>query len=273
MVRPHSGTKSNKDYCRKYREKNKEAFKVKEKERKKFARDYEKHVDREKYEARLKKDRLRSREYRKRKKEESKAVKGNTIAVASPVASPSSTSTSTLTSAFSCKQALSRSISRAEKNLPASPRKKTEIVGNLTKKYNMKINLIEGRGRKPKVLSKEQEKWLTEYLERPEMTYTNTGRKDNVYTGKIDGKKHYEQKRYLQWTLRDALGIVNNQEDGFYIKFQCDLSFAVFYRFIKNKKQFIFQRDIPDTSCLCEICEKCRNDGKRFEEGLFQPSC
>lgn len=119
----------------------------------------------------------------------------------------------------------------------------------------MKINLTEGRGRKPKVLSKEQEKWLTEYLERPEMTYTNPGRKDNVYTGKIDGKKHYEQKRYLLWTLRDALGIVNNQEDGFYINFQCDLSFAVFYRLIKNKKQFIFKRDIPDTSCLCEICE------------------
>ena len=33
------------------------------------------------------------------------------------------------------------------------------------------------------------------------------------------------------------------------------LTFTKFYQFIKKKKQFIFQRDIPDTSCFCEICE------------------
>ena len=106
MVRPQSTRKSNKDYCRKYREKNKEAFKEAEKQRKKFARDYEKHVDKEKYEARLKKDRLRSREYRKRKREES--VQHNLLAPVSSSSSSSQQSTSSPkpTSAFSCKQAL-----------------------------------------------------------------------------------------------------------------------------------------------------------------------
>ena len=69
------------------------------------------------------------------------------------------------------------------------------------------------------------------------MTYTNPERKDDVYIGKLNGQKQFVQKRYLLWTLRDVLGIVNNKDDGFYVKFQCDLSFAVFYQFILNKKK------------------------------------
>ena len=71
----------------------------------------------------------------------------------------------------------------------------------------------------------------------------------------FSNKKQHLQKHYLLWTLRDALGILNNQEDGFNINFEEDLSFTVFYRFMEHKKQFIYQQDIPDTFCLCEICE------------------
>lgn len=48
---------------------------------------------------------------------------------------------------------------------------------------------------------------------------------------------------------------LKHQDDGFHVHSEEDLSFSVFYHFIKRKKQFIFQRDIPDTSCLCEVCE------------------
>ena len=97
-------------------------------------------------------------------------------------------------SAFSSKQSFCRSISRAEKHLPNSPHKKTEVISNLAKKYNLKIQLKNNRGRKPKVLSEEQEKWIIDFLERPEMTYTNPGRKDHVYIGKINGEKQFVQK-------------------------------------------------------------------------------
>ena len=104
-------------------------------------------------------------------------------------------------------------------------------------------------------MSENQEDSLLEMLERPDMTYTNPGRKDNIYIGKIDGERCYVQKRYLLWNLRDALEILNGQEESFKVKFGEPLTFTKFYQFIKKKKQFIFQRDIPYTSCLCEICE------------------
>ena len=62
-------------------------------------------------------------------------------------------------------------------------------------------------------------------------------------------------KKYLLWSLNDCLSILNNQEDGFSTKFEADLLFAVFYRFMKRHKQFVYQRDIPETSCLCEVYE------------------
>ena len=108
-------------------------------------------------------------------------------------------------------------------------------------------------GRKEKELSEEQKDWLIDYLERPEMTYTNPGRKDNVYIGKTNGLKQYVQKRYLIWILRDILSILNNLEDGFGVNFKEDLSFSIFHHFIKVKKQFVFQRDISNTSYLCEV--------------------
>ena len=58
-----------------------------------------------------------------------------------------------------------------------------------------KIQLKNNRGLKPKVLSEEQEKWIIDFLERPEMTYTNPGRKDHVYIGKINGEKQFVQKK------------------------------------------------------------------------------
>ena len=87
------------------------------------------------------------------------------------------------------------------------------------------------------------------------MSYINPGREDNVYIGKINGTKQYVQERYLLWTLRDALGILNNQEDSFHVNLEENLSFGIFYRFIKLKKQFVYKPDIPDTSCLCEACD------------------
>ena len=62
-----------------------------------------------------------------------------------------------------------------------------EVIGSLAKKYKVRIALCKKRGRKYEDLSEEKVNWLN-YLERPEMTYINPGKIDNVYVGKVDGK-------------------------------------------------------------------------------------
>ena len=136
----------------------------------------------------------------------------------------------------------------------------------------MPIKLENKRGPKKQYLSEDQEPWLLEMPQRPDMTYTNPGRKDNVYIGKTDGERCYVQKRYLLWNLRDALEILNDQKVSFKEKFGETLTFRKFYQFIKKKKQFIFQRDIPDTSCLCEICENATLMAKAIPKEKKRPS-
>ena len=111
-------------------------------------------------------------------------------------------------------------------------------------------------GRKKKELTEEQYNWLTEFLLKPDMTYTNPGRKDMVYTGKVNGQSVYKTKHYLLWSLNDALRIVNEDVDGNYKdKFGEKLPFSLFYRFIKREKQFYYNNKIPHSSCLCDVCE------------------
>ena len=173
---------------------------------------------------------------------------------------------------FHSKQSLHRSLKQAEKYLPNSPRKKNEVLDNLASKYNLRIKLKNKRGPKKQYLSENQEYWLLEMLERPDMTYTNPRRKYNVYIGKIDGERCYVQKRYLLWNLRDALEILNDLKESFKEKFGEPLTFTKFYQFIKKKKQFIFQRDIPDTSCLCKICKNATLMAKAIQKEKGHPT-
>jgi len=88
----------------------------------------------------------------------------------------------TPSTSFSTKQAKARSISRAEKALPQSPRKKNEILGSLAQKYKLRIVMEKKKtGRKAIVLTDEEKKWIVESLDRGDLTYVNPGRKDHVY--------------------------------------------------------------------------------------------
>ena len=88
-----------------------------------------------------------------------------------------------------------------------------------------------------------------EVFEHSDLTYKNPGRRDHVYTGKVNGEKQYVQKRYLLWSLCDALEIFNGVA-GFKDEFGLSLSLSRFYHFIKDKKQIILQKDIPETPSL-----------------------
>ena len=174
------------------------------------------------YKKHLERDRLR--------KQHSKIIKSFEIASSSSSNSQSPTSsqpspsllpvptTSSLTSviaphhqqpAFSTKQSRSRSLKKAEVNLPQSPRKKAEVIKNLASKYQIRIQLKETRGRPRKNLSDDKKAWLIQVLGRSDLTYTNPGRADNVYIGKIDGERQYLPRQYLLWSLKDLHDILN----------------------------------------------------------------
>ena len=132
MGRPKSNSsKSNKYYCKKYCEKNKEKLKKKDWEYKKATREYEKYLHPQKYNQLLKKDRIRSREYRSRKTiEQSLVDQAASSSSTQDIQSSSSSSPKPSTSnesAFSLKQSFCRSILQAEKHLPNSPHKKPKL--------------------------------------------------------------------------------------------------------------------------------------------------
>ena len=161
-------------------------------------------------------------------------------------------------SAFSCKQSLHRSLSRADLHLLKSPHKKAEIIQRLATKYKLRITLKENRGRPRKELSEEESIWLIEFLSRSDISYTNPGRKDNVYIGKSNGESRYLQRRYLLWPSRDILLMANGTEgigDSYASKFEEKLKFSQLYDFLKLHKEYVYNSNIPHLSCLCEICE------------------
>ena len=62
-------------------------------------------------------------------------------------------------------------------------------------------------------LSDEEEKWVIEHLDDSSVSFINPGRKDSVYIGKVNGVKHFEQKRFLLWPLRDLVDILNGNSE------------------------------------------------------------
>lgn len=73
----------------------------------------------------------------------------------------------------------------------------------MAKKYKLRIAMSNIPGKKAVELDDEEKQWLTETLDRADLSYVNSGRKDNVYIGKKDGEWKYCQKRYFLWNLQD----------------------------------------------------------------------
>ena len=108
-----------------------------------------------------------------------------------------------------------------------------------------------------KVIDDDQERsWLIDFLDRQGITYTTPGKWDWVYMGKINGKKVYETKKYLLRMLNDLLDILNGcqvtgiqTEDSFMNEFERKLSFRQLYKLIKANKQYIYNKNIPHSTC------------------------
>ena len=151
----------------------------------------------------------------------------------------------------------------------------------MASKYQIRIQLEETRGRPRKNLSDDKKAWLIEVLGRSDLTYTNRGHADNVYIGKVDGERQYLPRQHLLWSLKDLHDILNETSvligqapPNFQTTFSEKLTFSQLYDFIKNHKQYIYNKNIPHTSCLCDTCEnsvllaKGINSCKKMPDGI-----
>ena len=204
-----------------------------------------------------KKDKLRKRAERKRKKLKLEALQ-------TPSTSPQTTiaRVSKESSAFKYRSTKQRYVRKVEKYLLKSSGKQREVLHEITNKFCVRFDFKAKRGKKKDKLSDEELKSLKEFLDRPDISYMNPGRKDHVCIGKKDGVKVYEQKRYLLWKIRDLHEIANGGSvieeaggDSFSNAFGRPLKFALLYDVLKLHKEYVFNRDIPQWSCLCELCE------------------
>ena len=89
------------------------------------------------------------------------------------------------------------------------------------------------------------------------------------------GKREYKQKRYLLWKLRDLLEIINGSKiitnenfPSFTEAFEHELSFHQIFNFLKIHKDVAYNSEIPQSSCLCEICENTLLLVKRINSSL-----
>ena len=61
-------------------------------------------------------------------------------------------------------------------------------------------------------------------------------------------------------TQSDLLNIANGSsliknESSFEFSFGKKIKFHQLYEYIKSNREYVYNRDIPQSSCLCEICE------------------
>ena len=193
-------------------------------------------------------------EYKKKDRERKAAEKVKNIIKDSPK-TPIQQSSS-----FQHKCTKIHSLKKAENALPQSTNKK-DIKAILASNYQLRIALIQKKRPGPtrKALTEEQIQLLVAALDRPDISYMHPGKNDNVYIGKVDGVKQYEQKRYFLWPLRDILDILNgsvaNQSETYTERFAEKLTFSMFYKSIKMYNEYVFHKNIPQYTCLCEACE------------------
>ena len=86
------------------------------------------------------------------------------------------------------------------------------------------------------------------------------GKKDHTYKGRAQGRSLFEQKRYLLWPLKDLHESLNvryepDDENSYLAKFGKELPFGLFYQFIRENKEYVYNEEKPHFSCLCEVCE------------------
>ena len=80
--------------------------------------------------------------------------------------------------------------------------------------------------------------------------------------GTENDKSKFVPIHFLLWTIRDLLqitngcsGIVQSETDDFTTIFDKKFTFRQLSKFLKKHKEFVVNKNVPQVSCLCEICD------------------
>lgn len=68
-------------------------------------------------------------------------------------------------------------------------------------------------------LNDEEKIRLIEFLNRSDISHTNSGLQNHIYIGKFHGENKYKQKQYLLWPLREKVSISNGNDDVIRVQF------------------------------------------------------
>ena len=125
----------------------------------------------------------------------------------------------------------------------------------------------ENRGYKVKILSQEQERWLIDYLERPEMSYTNPGRKDNIYIGKTNGTKQQTRTtEILSLGIKGRFRHPKQPRTWFPRQFRRKRIFRHILPFYQMQETIRIPERYPRYFLPLWSLKKCCNDGKSNSE-------
>ena len=134
---------------------------------------------------------------------------------------------------------------------------------SLAKQFKLKINYDhQPIVVRPKInLADDEVEWLRVFFERPDITYTLLGMKDQKYTGKLNGESTLVQRRYLLWTLGETVDILNDLPStgtvgSIFSKFSKKISFRQLYDFVKNHPEFVFKIFVFDIFHTRTVCAK-----------------
>ena len=159
-----------------------------------------------------------------------------------------------------------RSLKRANSALPKSSPQKVAILGamvadlsssKMSTVMDSARRKVEDKTGRTKSLTEEQQKWIISFLQRPDISYTCPGRKDQMYVGKTkDGDKDYRTKYHLLWKLSEILPLINTAiTESFQANEQFLVTYGTLWRLISPLKYILFQRDVPEDTCQCDYCE------------------
>ena len=90
-----------------------------------------------------------------------------------------------LMSSFKHQATKCRSLSKVSRNLPKSPNKRSEIIRSLAKRFQVDMEAERKKGRPKLILNDAEKDWLKNFFDRPDISYTTPGRRDQVYIGKV----------------------------------------------------------------------------------------
>ena len=97
----------------------------------------------------------------------------------------------------------------------------------------------------------EKQTWLSKFVDRPDITYTNSGKNNPRYVGKENGKSVFVLIHLLNIYFFNGCSLAGEIDSDSYPKvFDKQLTFRQLCAFLKSRKELVSNRDIPQSSCL-----------------------